>query len=158
MSKSRRTIAIAIASALVLVSATASTADAASGEPTWRLEQPLPPAGPPSAPGSQSQVPIGLGRIGAIEFWAPNRGLLITAGNPPTIPPGLWAYNGQQWHELATVCGATEGRIAWVGSRPDLPVAPEKLARHVHDLAGAWLTPGLIDCHTHLVYAGDRAR
>lgn len=104
-----------IASALALVLATASMADAASGEPSWRLEQPAPPGGPPGAPGSQSQVPIGLGRIGDIEFWAPNRGLLITAGNPPTIPPGLWAYNGQQWHELATVCGATEGRIAWAG-------------------------------------------
>ena len=43
-------------------------------------------------------------------------------------------------------------------STADLPGAPEKLARHVHDLAGAWLTPGLIDCHTHLVYGGDRAQ
>ena len=49
------------------------------------------------------------------EFWAPNRGLLITAGNGSTIPPGLWAYNGERWHELSTVCGATDGRIAWAG-------------------------------------------
>jgi hypothetical protein len=62
-----------------------------------------------------SSTPIGLGRIGDIEFWAPNRGLLITDGNGSTIPPGLWAYNGEGWHELATVCGATDGRIAWAG-------------------------------------------
>jgi len=44
-------------------------------------------------------------------------------------------------------------RIAWVGSRTDLPRhgAPE------HDCAGAWITPGLIDCHTHIVFGGDRA-
>ena len=49
------------------------------------------------------------------------------------------------------------GRIAWVGPRAWLPGAPDNLAREVHDLAGRWLTPGLIDCHTHLVYGGDRA-
>jgi imidazolonepropionase len=53
---------------------------------------------------------------------------------------------------------AAEGRIAWVGARGDLPGRPETLARQVHDLAGRWLTPGLIDCHTHLVYGGDRAQ
>ncbi|HSY89292.1 MAG TPA: imidazolonepropionase [Verrucomicrobiae bacterium] len=53
---------------------------------------------------------------------------------------------------------AAGGRIAWVGPRRDLPGSPERLARHVRDLGGSWLTPGLIDCHTHLVYAGDRAR
>jgi hypothetical protein len=83
------------------------------GGATWRLEQ---PAAPPAPPGVQgSSIPVGLGKIGAIEFWAPNRGLLITAGNPPTIPPGVWAYNGVEWHELATVCGASDGRIAWAG-------------------------------------------
>ncbi len=82
------------------------------GGASWRLEQPLPPALPN---GQQATTPIGLGRVSDIEFWAPNRGLLITAGNPPTIPPGLWAYNGVSWHELATVCGATDGRIAWAG-------------------------------------------
>ena len=50
-----------------------------------------------------------------------------------------------------------DGRIAWVGPRAELPGAPESLARDVHDLESRWLTPGLIDCHTHLVYGGDRA-
>jgi len=48
--------------------------------------------------------------------------------------------------------------IAWVGTMEDLP--PESLseARQVFDVKGAWITPGLIDCHTHLVYGGNRAR
>jgi imidazolonepropionase len=48
--------------------------------------------------------------------------------------------------------------LSWVGPRSDLP--PELLAqcRETHDCAGALVTPGLIDCHTHLVYGGDRAQ
>lgn len=53
--------------------------------------------------------------------------------------------------------GIRSGRIAWLGAMRALPDIPQKLAREVHDAKGAWLTPGLIDCHTHLVYAGDRA-
>lgn len=48
--------------------------------------------------------------------------------------------------------------IHWIGKEQDLPPA---LRRHItaeHDVAGACVTPGLIDCHTHLVYAGHRAR
>ena len=45
-------------------------------------------------------------------------------------------------------------RIEWVGEEAALPAAtPEES----HDLAGAWVTPALIDCHTHLVFAGTRA-
>jgi imidazolonepropionase len=49
---------------------------------------------------------------------------------------------------------AKDGRIAWVGARADMP--PLHPAERI-DLAGRWVTPGLIDCHTHLVFAGDRA-
>ena len=49
------------------------------------------------------------------------------------------------------------GRIAWVGPVDQLPGPPASLAGQVEDLGGAWLTPGFIDCHTHLVYAGNRA-
>ena len=46
-------------------------------------------------------------------------------------------------------------RIEWVGAERDLPgkYQPEE----THDLGGDWVTPGLIDCHTHLVFAGTRA-
>ncbi|HET8729469.1 MAG TPA: imidazolonepropionase, partial [Alphaproteobacteria bacterium] len=56
------------------------------------------------------------------------------------------------------VIAAQGGRIAWVGRRAELPGPPDRLARWVHDAGGRWLTPGLIDCHTHLVHGGDRAR
>jgi imidazolonepropionase len=44
------------------------------------------------------------------------------------------------------------GRIAWVGPRAEAPPAAS-----VHDCGGSWLTPGLVDCHTHVVYAGNRS-
>lgn len=46
------------------------------------------------------------------------------------------------------------GRIAWLGPMAALP---HREAAQIEDLAGAWVTPGLIDCHTHLVFGGDRA-
>ena len=46
-------------------------------------------------------------------------------------------------------------RIEWVGEEAQLPATAS--GAEVHDLAGAWVTPGLIDCHTHLVFAGTRA-
>lgn len=67
-----------------------------------------------------------------------------------------WLDDGALW--------AVGGRIAWIGPDADLP-AQLRAAGPVsageepteHDLGGALLTPGLIDAHTHLVYAGDRA-
>ncbi|GHG99721.1 imidazolonepropionase [Pseudodonghicola xiamenensis] len=49
-----------------------------------------------------------------------------------------------------------KGRIAWVGPEADLPVSYAAAPRH--DLGGRLVTPGLIDCHTHVVFGGDRAR
>jgi imidazolonepropionase len=54
--------------------------------------------------------------------------------------------------------GVKDGRIAWIGPRAALPGLPDSLAREIHDFSAQWITPGLIDCHTHLVYGGDRAR
>jgi imidazolonepropionase len=50
-----------------------------------------------------------------------------------------------------------DGRISWVGSEKNLPGPADGLAVEVVDLAGDWITPGLVDCHTHLVFAGDRS-
>jgi imidazolonepropionase len=49
-----------------------------------------------------------------------------------------------------------DGLIAWIGRRADLPDAPERLAERAIDARGRWITPGLIDPHTHLVFGGDR--
>jgi imidazolonepropionase len=49
--------------------------------------------------------------------------------------------------------GITGGRIAWVGPRADA----QQSARETRECNGAWVTPGLIDCHTHLVFGHNRA-
>jgi hypothetical protein len=112
--------ATAALTALVLVAVLVPT-QAAAAESIWRLEQPAPPAGAPF------KVP--LGAPGDLQFWAPNRGLLTIEGND-TIPRGLYSWDGQGWHQLATVCGgpADTARIAWAGptefwvvSEPSLP-------------------------------------
>ena len=48
-------------------------------------------------------------------------------------------------------------KIRWLGPRGDLPRDLQALCSSEHDCDGALITPGLIDCHTHLVYGGDRA-
>ena len=51
---------------------------------------------------------------------------------------------------------AVEGdRIAWLGAAADLPTDHRAT---LHDGQGLWITPGLIDCHTHLVYGGNRSQ
>ncbi|MDH4480450.1 MAG: imidazolonepropionase [Rhodoferax sp.] len=47
--------------------------------------------------------------------------------------------------------------LKWVGPLAELPAALRAECSAQHDAGGALITPGLIDCHTHLVYAGDRA-
>ncbi len=48
--------------------------------------------------------------------------------------------------------GIRGDKIVWVGGQADRPIAPELI-----DVHGQLITPGLIDCHTHAVFAGDRA-
>lgn len=50
---------------------------------------------------------------------------------------------------------AKGGRIAFVGLASDLPAGAHAAERI--DCGGRWITPGLVDCHTHLVYGGHRA-
>jgi len=48
----------------------------------------------------------------------------------------------------------SDGRIVWAGVRRDLPTHE---AVETDRLDGRWVTPGLVDCHTHLVFGGDRS-
>ena len=50
------------------------------------------------------------------------------------------------------------GKIVWLGQRVDLPADYKSRVEKTYDGQGGWITPGLVDCHTHLVYAGSRAR
>jgi imidazolonepropionase len=50
----------------------------------------------------------------------------------------------------------SDGKIAWLGRVKDLPEFDHQSVE-VIDGQGKWLTPGLIDCHTHIVYGGNRA-
>jgi imidazolonepropionase len=63
---------------------------------------------------------------------------------------------GRHYGAIRDAALAVSGeRIAWLGPRGELP--RDLAAREEHDGRGGWLTPGLVDCHTHLVYAGNRA-
>ena len=53
------------------------------------------------------------------------------------------------------VIAAREGRIAFAGSSSDFPSDADAAERI--DCGGRWITPGLVDCHTHLVFGGNRA-
>lgn len=55
----------------------------------------------------------------------------------------------------AAAIGTIDGRIAFVGPESSLPA--DVSAAETTYLDGRWVTPGLVDCHTHLVYAGNRA-
>ncbi|WP_402719531.1 imidazolonepropionase [Janthinobacterium rivuli] len=54
---------------------------------------------------------------------------------------------------LDAAIAVKDGRIAWFGPGDELPASGAVL----HDGQGCWLTPGLIDCHTHIVHAGNRS-
>jgi imidazolonepropionase len=73
-----------------------------------------------------------------------------TGARIATLDPGRPGLGIVEKGALAAV----GGRIAWVGPAAEMPHldAAERI-----DLEGRWVTPGLIDCHTHLIYAGNRA-
>lgn len=67
--------------------------------------------------------------------------------------------NGVPYGAIADgAIGWRDGVITFAGARSDLPGEPHSLAHRVESLPGTWVTPGLIDCHTHLVFGGDRAQ
>ena len=72
--------------------------------------------------------------------------------NIATMAPGAAPYGAL----LDGAIALSGERIAWLGSAAE---ARQRAAAHgvtVHDARGLWITPGLIDCHTHLVYGGNR--
>ena len=86
-----------------------------------------------------------LGRIMTIswdELWIDVR--------LATMVPGGAAYGAIPDGALAV----KDGRIAWVGPRAELPPGEAALTRSGD---GHWLTPGLIDCHTHILFGGERS-
>ena len=77
--------------------------------------------------------------------------LLVTHAHLATFRGGRFAAIGDG------AVFAKDGVIAWIGPMADLPRAGHQGAERL-DAKGALVTPGLVDCHTHLVYAGNRAR
>ena len=76
--------------------------------------------------------------------------LLLTDANIATMAADVSGYG-----EITDAALAVKyGSIAWVGARKDLPDGDAAATR---SLGGRWLTPALIDCHTHLVFGGDRS-
>ncbi len=64
---------------------------------------------------------------------------------------------GNAYGEVKDAALAVRGdRIAWLGSSADASARARSQDIEVTDCGGAWLLPGLIDCHTHLVYGGSR--
>lgn len=53
--------------------------------------------------------------------------------------------------------GVADGKIAWIGPEAGLPAFEQAPEFAQYDCAGAWVTPGLVECHTHLVFGGSRA-
>ncbi|HEY6431748.1 MAG TPA: imidazolonepropionase [Acetobacteraceae bacterium] len=70
-------------------------------------------------------------------------------------PSGAGRADQQAGIVLNGAVAASEGRIVYAGPQDGLR---DEVADDIIDCGGRWITPGLIDCHTHLVYAGDRAQ
>jgi len=54
--------------------------------------------------------------------------------------------------------GVQGGKICFVGKRKDLPEDYKKRSSKIHDIKKRWILPGLVDCHTHLVFGGSRSK
>src|SRR3546814_14571549 len=76
---------------------------------------------------------------------------LLTDCNIATMDPSIAAPFGAIEDGAIAI---QDGRILRVGRRVELA---GNRAKVVEPLGGAWVTPGLVDCHTHLVFGGNRA-
>ena len=80
----------------------------------------------------------------------PNWELLLTDARIATMRAGATDYGVIEDGAIAIA----NGRIAWIGPQSALP---DNAAASTRSLDAHWVTPALIDCHTHLVFAGDRS-
>jgi imidazolonepropionase len=96
--------------------------------------------------------PAGTGAT-PIGRLAPPWDRLLLDARLATLRDDLGAYGVVEDGALAW----KDGLIAFAGPRGELPGAPSSLAARVESVDGRWITPGLVDCHTHLVFAGNRA-
>lgn len=76
--------------------------------------------------------------------------LLLTNAQLATMRNNSIAYGAIDKAAIAI----KDGAIAWLGPQHELPASD---ATTVKDVAGRWITPALIDCHTHLIFGGNRA-
>ncbi len=76
--------------------------------------------------------------------------LVLTDANVAGMQAGGGPFGAIENAAVAIVDGA----IAWIGPAAELPSGD---AAETRSMAGRWLTPALIDCHTHVVFAGNRA-
>jgi len=76
--------------------------------------------------------------------------LLLTDVSIATMQRGAADYGTIEDGAIAI----SDGSLSWVGHASDLP---DKTATNTQSLAGRWATPALIDCHTHIIFGGDRA-
>lgn len=88
------------------------------------------------------------GEVVAHTIWANAR--IATMDARLSAPYGLI--------EDGALAVTADGTIAWIGPSADMPAAVLDDADSHHDLSGRLMLPGFIDCHTHLVYAGDRSQ
>ena len=88
----------------------------------------------------------------AVPESDPARERLWVGARLATLAPGLPGLGVIE----AGAVAARDGRIVYVGPEADAPQALRARAQTIR-CEGRWITPGLIDCHTHLVHAGDRA-
>ena len=84
---------------------------------------------------------------------------LVLGARLATLDTGAATGGDAQGYGLVEdgALGWRDGRITFAGAMDALPAPAAELADEVIDASGDLVTPGLVDCHTHLVFAGDRA-
>lgn len=85
----------------------------------------------------------------------PHWDLLLTDARIATLQTGAAPYGILAGDDAGDgAIAVKDGNIVWLGPQSQLP---QGTTRESRSLNGRWITPALIDCHTHLVFAGNRA-